>query len=309
MPPKPIFVAGATGTVGGAVAKHLLATSTPVVALARDPSSPAAKHLTALGAVLTKGGFDDDSALEEAMSNGIAGVFLNFMPDFVDHEWELRTALRILSFAKRAGATHAIYSSGFAVQAPERLSHWDPESFTAKVLLSKQSIEGAVRSAGFDAWTILRPGNFATNYVLPQVSVFPDLVTTGRYITALKPDTRLPTLDPDDIGAFAAAAYADPGRFGQKEIPISAEMLTPGDIMGKLARFTGKDIQAVYLSDEEVEAQKDGNPFLAGQLAAQDMDQFADQDDTESWGVPLTTFDGFLERERERVTETYAQLA
>ncbi|KAF6805681.1 hypothetical protein CSOJ01_09326 [Colletotrichum sojae] len=309
MPPKPIFVAGATGTVGGAVAKHLLASSTPVVALARDPSSPAAKRLLALGAVLTKGGYDDDSALEEAMSGGISGVFLNFMPDFVDHEWELRTARRILSAAKRAGATHAIYSSGFTAQAPERLSHWDPESFTAKVLLSKQAIEGAVRSAGFDAWTILRPGNFATNYLLPQVSFFPDLIASGRWITALKPDTKLPTLDPYDIGAFAAAAYADPGRFGRQEIPISAETLTPGEVMGKLAQFTGKDLRAVHLSDEEVEAQKAGNPFLAGHLAARDMAQFADQENTESWGVPLTTFDGFLKRERERVMETYKQLA
>ncbi|KAJ0309647.1 hypothetical protein COL516b_002897 [Colletotrichum fioriniae] len=296
-----IFVSGATGTVGGSVARNLLAAGIAVHALARKPDSPAAKALSSLGASLTSGGYDDEGVLEEAMK-GVTGAFLNLTPDFVDHTWELKTAKRIMATAKAAGATHFIYSSSFSVDAPQKLKYWDPESFTATVLLSKQAVENEVRKAGFEHWTILRPGNFTANYILPIVAVYPDLPEKGRFVTALTPETKLPTVDPNDIGQFALAAYRDP------EISLASELLTADDIMGKLARFTGKDIKAVYLSDEEVETQKGGNPFLAGQLAMRDMDQFADIEGTRSWGVTLGTFDGYLKREKERVQETYGHL-
>ncbi|KAF9880205.1 hypothetical protein CkaCkLH20_02159 [Colletotrichum karsti] len=303
-----IFVSGATGTVGGAVAKNLLESNIAVRALVRNPDSDAARTLSRLGATLIPGDYDDEDALKKA-TEGVTGAFLNLMPDFVDHAWELKTAKRIMAAARDAGATHFVYSSGFAVQAPEKLRHWDPDSFTAMVLLSKQSIEEEVRQAGFENWTILRPGYFAGNFLLPQVAVFPDLVNDGRFVNAFKPDSQLPVLDPYDIGKFAAAAYRDPARFNGQEIPISAENMTVGELMAKLSTASGKDIRAVFLSDEEIEAQKAGNPFIAGQLAARDMVQFADQENTNSWGITLGTFDQFLEHEKARVQETYSKLA
>ncbi|GKT51457.1 NmrA-like family domain-containing protein 1 [Colletotrichum spaethianum] len=308
MSQRTIFVSGATGTVGGAVARNLLSEGIAVRALARDPDSPAAKALSALGASIIQGDYDDDTALTKAMS-GVAGAFLNLTPNFVDHTWELTTAKRIMAAARQAGATHFIYSSSFAVQAPELLKHWDPNSFIAKVLLSKQAIEKEVRKAGFSNWTILRPGHFAANYLVPLAAKFPELVNDGRFVTALRPENKVPMVDPNDIGRFALAAFQDPGKFNAEEVAISSELLTVDDIMAKLARATGRDIKAVYLSDEEVEAQKAGNPFIGGQLAARDIDQFADVEKTQSWGVPLGTFDEFLEREKDRVKETYGQLA
>ncbi|WYZ44732.1 hypothetical protein EsH8_VIII_000048 [Colletotrichum jinshuiense] len=308
MSQRAIFVSGATGTVGGAVAKNLLENGIDVHALVRTPESPAAKALLALGAKLTPGDYDNDAALNKAM-DGVTGAFLNLYPDFVDHTWELKTAKRIMAAAKEAGATHFIYSSGLTVDAPEKLKNWDPNGFVAMVLMSKQSIEKEVQNAGFDNWTILRPGNFASNYILPPVAVFPDLPKHGRFITALRPDTRLPTVDPNDIGRFALASYQNPVKFNGQEIAITSESLTADEIMTKLAKVTGREFKAVYLSDEEVEAQKAGNPFLAGQLAMRDMEQFANHEKTRSWGVPLGTLDGYLQREKEKVKETYGQLA
>ncbi|KAK2002999.1 putative NAD dependent epimerase/dehydratase [Colletotrichum falcatum] len=303
-----IFVSGATGTVGGAVARNLLSAGIAVRALARDPDTPTARALSALGASVIPGSFDDNAALAEAIK-GATGAFLNLMPDFVDHAWELKTAKRIMAAARAAGATHFIYSGGLAVQAPERLRHWDPDSFTATVLLSKQAIEKEVRAARFEHWTILRPGSFAANYLQPLVGMFPDLVREGRFITALQPETKNPVVDPNDIGRFALAAYRDPRKFGSQEIEIASELLTADEVMAKLARVTGRDIKAVYLSDAEIEAQKAGNPFISGQFASRDLDQFVDLEKVRSWGVPLGTFDEFLEREKGRVKETYGQLA
>ncbi|GJC78647.1 nmrA-like family domain-containing protein 1 [Colletotrichum liriopes] len=304
MSQQTIFVSGATGTVGGAVARSLLSEGITVRALARDPESPAAKALSTLGTSITPGDYDDDAALTEAMK-GVTGAFLNLTPNFVDHNWELKAAKRIMAAAKEAGAMHFRLRS----PGPELLKHWDPNSSTAMVLLSKQSIEKEVRKAGFENWTILRPGSFAANYLVPLVAVFPDLVKDGRFITALRPENKIPMVDPNDIGKFASAAFQDPFKFNSEEVAISSELLTVDDIMAKLAKVTGRDIKAVYLSDEEVEAQKAGNPFIAGQLAARDLDQFADVKKTQSWGIPLGTFDEYLEREKDRVKETYGQLA
>uniref|UniRef100_L2G361 Nad dependent epimerase n=1 Tax=Colletotrichum fructicola (strain Nara gc5) TaxID=1213859 RepID=L2G361_COLFN len=286
MSQQTIFVSGATGTVGGAVAHNLLKANIAVHALVRDPDSPAARALADLGARLTQGGYDDDVPLKEAMKN-VTGAFLNLTPDFIDHTWELRTAKRIMGRRR-----------------PLHLQH-----FVSMVLHSKQSIEKAVREAGFEYWTVLRPGSFSSNYLLPQVAPFPDLVNKGRFANAFKPTSKIPTLDPYDIGRFALAAYRDPTRFNRQEIPLSSEMLTVDEIMAKLSKTSGKDIRAVFLTEEEIDSQKAGNPFIAGQLAARDMDQFADEENTRSWGITMSTFDEFLERERERVLQTYAQLA
>ncbi|KZL67268.1 nad dependent epimerase [Colletotrichum incanum] len=268
-------------SIGGVIARNLLSEGIAVRALARNPDSPAAKALSAIDTFITPGDYDDDAALTEAMK-GVTGAFLKLTPNFVDHNWELKAAKRIMAAAKEAGASHFIYSSGLAVQAPELLKHWDPNSFTAMVLLSKQPIEKETRKAGFKNWTTLRPGSFAANYLLPLVAVYPDLVKDGRFITALRPENKIPMTDPNDIGKFALAAFQDPFKFNSKEVAISSELLTVDDIMAKIAKVTGRDIKAVHLSDEEVEAQKAGNPFIAVQLTARDMDQFSDVEKTQS---------------------------
>ena len=53
---QPVLVIGGTGKQGGAVARELLATGTPVRALVRDPHSERAKALEATGATLVTGG-------------------------------------------------------------------------------------------------------------------------------------------------------------------------------------------------------------------------------------------------------------
>lgn len=66
------FLTGATGFVGGALARHLHAAGHEVHALVRDPR--AAEHLTALGIVIHEGDVTDRNSLRPAME-GAAGVF------------------------------------------------------------------------------------------------------------------------------------------------------------------------------------------------------------------------------------------
>lgn len=299
-----VFVCGITGTQGGAVARALLSRAVPVHAVARDPSSKNATALASLGAKLWPGDYSNDAALRSAL-RGCSAVFLNLSPDFGDPGAELRLAKAIMAAARDEGVNHLVYSSGLAVNAPERLPHWDPQGFMALVLLSKQAIEREVRAAGFPRWTVLRPGNFMANYLSPLVKMYAGLVERGRWPTALRADSVLPMVDALTIGNFASEAILNPERFHAQEVEIADEFLMLGQLMPKLSAVAGRDLQAVYMSDEEVEEQKKTSPIVAGMLMMRDLSIFVDLEKVKSWGVPLSSFDAFLEREKERVLETY----
>ncbi|CAM1501813.1 Fc.00g037970.m01.CDS01 [Cosmosporella sp. VM-42] len=304
MSPIVAFICGATGTQGGAVARQLRAKGIEVHSLARDPSSKNAKALEAIGVKLWPGDYDNVEALKAA-TEGCTTVFLNIMPDLQDHTAEMRWAKNIIAAGNDAGAKHIVYSSGIAVSEPEKLKHWDPESFTALILRGKQAVEKATRESGYQYWTVLRPGNFMANYLEPLVRMYHGLVEEGVWTTALARDSVLPCVDTVTIGAFGSAAILDPERFHDQSIEYADEMLLVDEIMEKLSKATGRELKANYLSDEEIDAQKAGNPFIAGQLTARDMSQFVDLDQVRTWGIPLGTLDEFLVREKERVDETY----
>lgn len=299
-----VFVCGATGTQGGVVARHLIAQGATIHATVRDLNSTSAQALASLGVKLWAGTWASEEAIRSAMA-GCTAAFLNFSPDFTDLSAELGWAKSILSIAKEAGVQHVVYSSGFAVSEPERLKNWDASSFVGHVLLSKQAIEKATREAGIPHWTIFRPGSFMANYLDPLVRMYAGFVEQGTWTTALRPDSAMPLVDTETIGVFVSEALKDPARYSGQALEFADELMLPDQIVAKLAAATGRDLKIVYLSDEEVEAQKGTNPFINGQLTARDMAQFLDMEKVKSMGVPLGSFEGFLEREKARVNETW----
>ena len=83
------------------------------------------------------------------------------------------------------------------------------------VLLSSQGVttqrhpsihEDAVTGSGLE-WTILRPGNFASN-----AFAWADSIRTQRAMAAPFADVALPAVDPQDIAEVAAAALREPGH-------------------------------------------------------------------------------------------------
>ncbi|KAK1150262.1 hypothetical protein N8T08_000164 [Aspergillus melleus] len=301
-----IFVCGATGTQGGAVTHHLLQNGASVHAIVRDPSSHGGQKLQEVGVTVTQGNYDDEESLRRGLQ-GCTGLFLNLSPDFTNEKHELDQARRILSIAKASGVNQVVYTSGFAVNQPEKLPYWDPTSFLGKTLLTKQAIEHEVRTTGFASWTILRPANFMSNFLLPLVKfLYAGLVETGVWTTVLSKETLLPNVDPNDIGRFAAEAILNSQRFHAKEIDLASELLSVEDILEELAQATGRQFKAKYLTQEEVDAQLAVNPMIGGQLAMRDMHRFVNMEEVKAWGIPLGTFKGFLERKKESVEKTYS---
>lgn len=299
-----VFVCGATGNQGSAFIEHICQHGIKVHAITRDLTSPAAQRLQSQGVSIMEGNFDNQESLKKSMS-GCTTLFLNLSPSLTNPTAEIEQAKQVLAIAKQVGIQHVIYTTALGTSNPEALKHWDPNSLVGTALTGKKTIEDEVRNAGFQAWTILRPGNFMVNYLFPLVQMYQGLVETRTFTTAYSKETVLPMVDPNDIGKFAAAAVLDPIKFNQKEIEIASQMMGIEAVLKDISEATGKEYHVVYLSEEEIKEQIQTNPFIHVQLVMRDLSQFVDMERLKEWGIELGTFPQFLEREKDRVVKTY----
>lgn len=109
-----VFVCGATGFQGGAVARHLLKLGWGVHAVARDPNSKQAMALSAAGAQLTKGDWDDPESLRSSMA-GCTKMFLGLPTTIDDFDRERRQAVSIVDIARKAGVTQVVATTSLGV--------------------------------------------------------------------------------------------------------------------------------------------------------------------------------------------------
>lgn len=309
MSPQTIFVVGATGAQGGAVARALLRNNWAVHALVRDPSSTSSQALESLGASIFPGDWDDLAALKAA-ATGCTGVFLNAFPSFEDAGAELRHAQNILAASKNAGITHVIYSSAIGVDRYETFYKPDPESFLGNYFRSKRAIEQEVQTGGYETWTILRGVTFMSNFLIPAASfMFPELMAEGRLVSSYTPDTKILLVDPEDIGGFSFAAFSNPQKFGGKGIDIATEKLGVQQIATLMEKVSGKKIEVRFRTEEEVEAQRGANPIIESQVKLRNHPPWVNIQEVKSYGVPLRSFEEYLEKEKDRLQKTIGSLA
>ncbi|KAM7214500.1 hypothetical protein V8F06_010134 [Rhypophila decipiens] len=307
-----VFITGATGTQGLNLATLLrsAAINWTVRTTARDPTSAAALRLASLGVNLTPGSWDDIPALTAGLQT-CTHLFLNTIPSFTDPLLERHQTSQILSLAKSAGVKHVIFSSALGINHLSEMPLFTStpgikDSVMYHSLLSKAATEETVKSSGFQYWTILRGASFMENYLTPKVYMYgPEFVTKRIWKMACSPDDTLPLVDTVDIAKFALAAFRQPERFNGREVTENL----PGPIVGSGSwriELKGKDIQYIPMTEEEIEsAKKTKNPYVLGQLAIREIGKFVSVDETKAWGVEVSTFEEFLEREIEAVRTTY----
>ena len=130
--------------------------------------------------------------------------------------------------------------------------------------------------------------------------MFASLGERGRFETAIEPDAGLDWIAAEDIGAFAAAAFADPERFHGHEIDLSAECATLGEVAAKITEVTGKPVSAVTFSEDELIARGEYPLQVRSQLWDNVEGYKVDLEAVRRWGVPLTTLDEFIEQHRDQ---------
>ncbi len=235
-----ILVSGATGQQGRAVTRHLLDKGFRVRILTRDPGQEAARALVARGAEAVAGNFDDRGSLDRAL-NGVYGAYSvqNWESRGASLESEIRQGKAFAEAARDAAVKHFVYSSVGGAERESGVPHFD----------SKWQIESHIRELGLPA-TILRPAAFMDNW-----RHFREAIIAGQFPQPLDPHTLFQQVAVDDIGAFAALAFANPDQWIGRAIEIAGDELTMTEMAETFARVIGRKVEYVQLSWDAFEQQ------------------------------------------------------
>ena len=219
------FVAGATGKLGGALARQLLARGRRVRAFTRNPGGAQARLLQKLGAEVHGGGFDDPFPLERAM-RGCDGAFA--LATFAEGvEAEVRHGIALVGAARGAGVPHVVYASMAGADRWTGVPHID----------SKGEVERHLARAGVP-YTIVAPVFFMENWL----AVMPTALARGRIAYPLPPDHALQMVAVDDVGAFARMVLEQPTGFENRRIEIAGEALPMEIVARTLSRAAGREL-------------------------------------------------------------------
>ncbi|NUS44093.1 MAG: NmrA/HSCARG family protein [Mycobacteriaceae bacterium] len=247
----PVLVIGATGQQGRATTRHLLRQGWEVNAFVRSPQSEAAQKLHAAGAGLVSGDLDDVESVRKAM-DGAYGVFLMLTmmegANITDAgiAAETRRGTAAVAAAADSGVEHVVYTSLSGAGQDSGVPYY----------AAKEHIEAQIRAAALPA-TVLRPTFFMDNFVNLNRTIVQDSVLNLNL--AVQADIPVQLISTDDIGAFAALAFAQPGQFRGRTVPIAGDRLTPpqiADTMGRVAGMPARSnvvpLDAVRAFDEHV---------------------------------------------------------
>ncbi|MEV0353313.1 NmrA/HSCARG family protein [Nonomuraea sp. NPDC050680] len=283
-----VLVTGATGRQGGATARALLREGTDVHALVRDPTTPRAQELAGRGATLVTGDLEDPASLLAAL-DGARGVFSMQMPDLADlmGDSEVRYAGNLAAAARKAGVEQIVHTS---VSGAGRRDPIDEERWGVHMghyWRSKAAAEQAMREAAIRYTTILRPSTFMENFIYPSF-YFPE-GKPDYLLVAIDPEVPQPFVALNDIGAAAAAAFADPERFNGVELELAGDLLTFRQAATILSGVLGKPIT---LPTDPSEAQAAGlrNEFVLSQRYVSLHPAPARPEFAQALTIPTTTF-------------------
>ena len=222
-----VLVSGATGNQGGAVARAIMARGHKVRAITRNIESPAAKQLSALGAEVLQGNFDD----VESVSNALQGVdtfYLMGSPMEVGVEGETRQGITLANAAKAANVGHLIYGSVANADLDTGIPHFD----------SKYLVEQHIKTLGIP-YTISAPVFFMDNIIAPW-SI--DGLKAGNIMQALPGDRLLQQVSVKNIGEFVSSLVDQREKVFGERFDFAGDELTGTDMAAITTRITGHQV-------------------------------------------------------------------
>ncbi|KAK6356897.1 hypothetical protein TWF718_001237 [Orbilia javanica] len=299
-----VLILGATGRMGGGMAKALKDSPHQLYALSRDPTSAKAEALKSNGVTVLKGDFDDRESLNQALSVGIDSVFFTTVPDLQGGDSDLRQTKNIIAAAQSAGVKQLIYGSlaypGTQEGFKAIYDSLEPTNWVKLYFHRKLELDQLVRDSGVQYWTIIRPPSFIQNHVFPEAVAFihPDLPTKHQFKTTF--DHSIPQwyVDGSEAGKFAAAAVNDPDRLHTKEVKFGAEALTAQEVVEKLTQASGVPITLYQWPEEELKEALMTNPYhITCEIIAK-MGFDPEIGNAEKYGVELTPISEWLENNK-----------
>ncbi|YAL83158.1 SDR family oxidoreductase [Dermacoccaceae bacterium W4C1] len=217
----PIAVSGATGHIGGHVARLLDEQDLPVRLLVRDPASPRMPVLRNRPEVATAS-FADPDAVAEALAGTEVFLFVS-AAETADREAQ---QLAVVDAAARAGVRHIVYTS-FLGAAPDAV-------FTLS--RTHYATEQRIRESGL-GFTFLRDSFY--------LDVLPEFAGEQGIIRGPAGDGRVSAVARADVARSAAAILSDPsahlGRTyeltGPAAISLAEAAATITEVTGRPTRY------------------------------------------------------------------------
>jgi len=206
---KTIVVVGSTGRQGGQVVRHLLKNGWRVRALTRTPEGKKAGALRSLGAEVLHADLDDRGTLEAAFRDAY-GLFNMQPPAPGKMEVEIEQGRNAAETARKAGVQHVVYGSAGPGHEKTGIEQWDAKIEVTKVM----------KDLGLPL-TVLRPMAFMELMVDP--SYYPQSSTWYIWPKLMGTDVRIPWISVQDVGAIAARAFANPGEYIGRDLPLAAD--------------------------------------------------------------------------------------
>jgi NAD(P)H dehydrogenase (quinone) len=228
-----LLVTGASGNLGRRALELLIeANAGKVIAGTRDPSKLA--YLAAKGIEVRKADFDDP-----ALADSFKGVdrLLLISTDALDKPGRrLAQHKAAIAAAKKAGVKHIVYTS---MPKPEPGS---PIPFAP----DHYGTEQALAESGL-GWTVLRNAWYQENLF----HSLPSVLASGKWFSAAG-DGKVAHVSREDAAYAAAAALAAQPNGNARYDITGSESLTTKEIAKLASAATGKPIEVVSVTDEQL---------------------------------------------------------
>ena len=268
-----ILLTGATGTVGSALLRRLVAARQPVRCLVRDPRRLGAERVRvqiALGDLANPASFrnalrgvdtvvhvaaairdEDQASIEEV--NGVA-------------------TLRLLRAAQRAGARRFLFFSAMGASL-----HSSSRFFRAKALAERAVMESELDTTVFAPSIVYAPGDYWLR-LLERLSYLPAVPLAGSGRTLYQP------IWADDVAACVMAVL-DSGRPNGEPVELAGpETLSHDQIVKLVLRSLGRRRRLLHVPLPLTRASLRTLETVVGSSAA-----FATWEEAELMEIPMTT--------------------
>jgi uncharacterized protein YbjT (DUF2867 family) len=151
----------------------------------------------------------------------------NFWLPNVGFDGEIRQGKNVADAAKAAGVQHLVYSSVGAAHRGMGQKHFE----------SKWIIEQYIHTLDIP-YTILRPAFFMENHNWSRAYIL-----SGTYTgMGLRPEKGVQSIAVEDIGVFAALAFAHPSAYLGRTLELAGDELTESETAAVFSKVIGRPV-------------------------------------------------------------------
>jgi uncharacterized protein YbjT (DUF2867 family) len=247
MSKKIIAIVGGTGAQGGGLARAILNDRSGAYAarvLTRNPGAEKAQALQAAGAEVVAADVDDPASLERAFAGAYGAFCVTFFWEHFSVEKEQAHARALAQAARRAGVSHAIWSTLEDTRRFVPLS--DDRMPTLQGKYKVPHFDGKGEANAYFVEAGVPTTNLLTSFYwdnLIHFGVGPKPGPDGKLALTLPMGTaKLPGIAAEDIGKCAFGIFRAGTALTGQTLGIAGEHLTIAEMAAALTRALGREV-------------------------------------------------------------------